>query len=120
MSNEQKELQKPSQEKDVIVSKDVGVFFDGRANQDDYKSRLLNIFQKRSEEEKQEKRIWPLKSISFEGHHGEILGIIGSNGAGKTTLSKIITGILQHDKGTMDVDGKVTALFSFGMGFNKE
>src|SRR5690625_4371649 len=50
----------------------------------------------------------------------EILGIIGSNGAGKTTLSKIITGILEKDKGHLKVDGKVTALFSFGMGFNKE
>ncbi len=39
---------------------------------------------------------------------------------GKTTLSKIITGILQEDKGHIHVDGKVTALFSFGMGFNKE
>src|SRR5699024_9587008 len=44
----------------------------------------------------------------------------GSNGAGKTTLSKIITGILEEDRGRMIVDGKVTALFSFGMGFNKE
>src|SRR5690625_5753537 len=64
--------------------------------------------------------IWPLKNINFTGFQGEILGIIGANGAGKTTLSKIITGILKHDKGTMHVDGKVTALFSFGMGFNKE
>src|SRR5699024_9776136 len=42
------------------------------------------------------------------------------NGAGKTTISKVITGILQHDEGTLHVDGKVTALFSLGMGFNKE
>src|SRR5699024_10734711 len=63
---------------------------------------------------------WSLTDIDFTGHKGEILGIIGSNGAGKTTLSKIIAGILQEDQGTIHVDGKVTALFSFGMGFNKE
>src|SRR5699024_10843419 len=90
---------------------------------DDYKSRLFDLFKRnknRQEKAKRPKKIWPLKSISFTGHQGEILGIIGANGAGKTTLSKIITGILKHDKGTMHVDGKVTALFSFGMGFNKE
>src|SRR5690625_1380349 len=71
-------------------------------------------------DKKKPRIIWPLKNISFTGFQGEILVIIGANGAGKTTLSKIITGILKHDKGTLHVDGKVTALFSFGMGFNKE
>src|SRR5699024_2608982 len=90
-------------------------------NNDDYKSRIINLFKPKKESpSKQPKKIWPLKSISFTGHQGEILGIIGSNGAGKTTLSKIITGILKHDKGYLHVDGKVTALFSFVMGFNKE
>src|SRR5690625_6745486 len=62
-------------------------------------------------------KIWPLKNVSFTGYQGEILGIIGSNGAGKTTLSKVVTGILKHDYGHLNVDGQVTALFSFGMGF---
>lgn len=120
MANEQNQVIKPSND-EVIVADNVGVYFDSRTNQDDYKSRLFNLFKKQEKEKKQQpKRVWPLKSISFTGHQGEILGIIGSNGAGKTTLSKIITGILRHDKGTMHVDGKVTALFSFGMGFNKE
>src|SRR5690625_7037190 len=64
--------------------------------------------------------VWPLTNINFTGYKGEILGIIGSNGAGKTTLCKIISGILKPDKGEIYVDGKVSALFSFGMGFNKE
>lgn len=125
MSNEQEQVKKPS-ENEVIVAKDVGVYFDTRHSQDDYKSRMMNVFkpkeflEQRKKEKKQPTKVWPLKSISFSGHQGEILGIIGSNGAGKTTLSKVITGILKHDKGTLHVDGKVTALFSFGMGFNKE
>ena len=119
MKNEQMEQEK--QTKDVIVADNVGVYFDSGMSQDDYKSRLLNIFTRKSkQEQKQPKKIWPLKDISFRGHKGEILGIIGANGAGKTTLSKVITGILRHDKGNLQVDGKVTALFSFGMGFNKE
>lgn len=106
---------------DVIVAENVGVYFDSQMNQDDYKSRLLNLFKRKSKkDEKRPRKVWPLKDISFRGHKGEILGIIGANGAGKTSLSKVITGILRHDKGYLHVDGKVTALFSFGMGFNKE
>lgn len=116
---EQTKQQKQETTEEVIVSKDIGVYFDDRSYQDDLKSRVFRIFKRREKQKKREK-VWPLKSIDFTGHQGEILGIIGSNGAGKTTLSKIIAGILKEDKGTMHVDGKVTALFSFGMGFNKE
>lgn len=105
----------------VIVAQNVGVYFDTRMSQDDYKSRLFDILRPKSEEEKNKpKKIWSLKDITFDGHKGEILGIIGANGAGKTTLMKVISGILKHDEGLLHVDGKVTALFSFGMGFNKE
>src|SRR5690625_546262 len=104
---------------DVIVARNVGVFFEKGKLQDDYKSKLLGMFQRKTEKKKV-KTVWPLEDINFTGVQGEILGIIGSNGAGKTTLSRIISGILQEDRGTMTVNGKVTALFSFGMGFNKE
>lgn len=119
MENDQ--LKRHNDPEKVIVARDVGVYFDTRMNQDDYKSRLFDIFTRKSKEEKnQPRKIWSLKDITFDGHKGEILGIIGANGAGKTTLSKVISGILRHDKGYLTVDGKVTALFSFGMGFNKE
>lgn len=111
---------KSSNPDDIIVADDIGVYFNVGQRQDDFKSRLLHVFSKKENQNNEVKTIWPLTSINFTGHKGEILGIIGSNGAGKTTLSKIITGILKHDKGTLHVDGKVTALFSFGMGFNKE
>jgi len=38
---------------------------------------------------------------------GEIVGIMGKNGVGKTTLLKTIMGLLNPDKGTVRVDGKV-------------
>lgn len=107
-----------TQKEDVVVAKNVGVSFQTNKFNDDVKSRVINLFKK--DKKSKTKKVWPLKDIDFSGHQGEILGIIGSNGAGKTTLSKIISGILKQDKGTMEVDGKVTALFSFGMGFNKE
>lgn len=104
--------------KDVIKAKNIGVSFPSR-ERDDFKSLVLGSF-KRKGKKKKKKKVWSLQDISFTGHQGEILGIIGSNGAGKTTLSKVITGILQHDRGELKVDGNVTALFSFGMGFNPE
>src|SRR5690625_4441082 len=113
-------------ENEVIKAKNVSVYYDARQSDDDFKSRLMGVFNPkkireiREQRETQSDKIWPLKNISFTGYQGEILGVIGSNGAGKTTLSKVITGILRHYYGHLLVDGNVTALFSFGMGFNPE
>ncbi|WP_042143747.1 ABC transporter ATP-binding protein [Paucisalibacillus sp. EB02] len=105
-------------EKEVVRARNIGVSFQS-GKRDDFKSIVFGAIKEKGKKEKN-KKVWSLKDISFDGHQGEILGIIGSNGAGKTTLSKIISGILKEDKGNIQVDGKVTALFSFGMGFNQE
>lgn len=47
-----------------------------------------------------------LDSISFELREGTICGLLGPNGAGKTSLLRIITGILQPDKGRVQIQGK--------------
>lgn len=46
-----------------------------------------------------------LKGISFRVQAGEILGFLGPNGAGKSTTMKIITGFLDLDAGTVQVNG---------------
>lgn len=119
MSNHDNEKNDKQSREEVVVSKNIAVSFNDSRHSDDLKSTAINLFRKKEKKKKAE-LVWPLKDINFTGYQGEILGIIGSNGAGKTTLSKIITGILQQDEGMMHVDGNVTALFSFGMGFNKE
>jgi len=109
-----------NQSKEIVIqAKNIGVSFYSDRQKDDYKSRVLR-FLKEGRNKEDTKMVWPLTNINFTGYKGEILGIIGSNGAGKTTLCKIISGILKPDKGEIYVDGKVSALFSFGMGFNKE
>ncbi len=104
----------------VISAKNLGVSFHQDFQKDDYKSHVINFFKKKRDEENPKKIVWPLKNLDFKGYKGEILGIIGSNGAGKTTLCKLLSGILQPDEGEIFVDGRISALFSLGMGFNKE
>ncbi|MFN5360210.1 MAG: gliding motility-associated ABC transporter ATP-binding subunit GldA [Bacteroidota bacterium] len=44
-------------------------------------------------------------NVSFELQRGEIVGFLGPNGAGKSTTLKMITGYLQPDAGTIQVEG---------------
>ena len=46
-----------------------------------------------------------LGGISFDVHHGEILGLLGPNGAGKSTTMKILTSFISANSGSVQVDG---------------
>jgi len=48
-----------------------------------------------------------LKDISLNITAGSTVGIVGSTGSGKTTTVDIILGLLESQKGTLEVDGKV-------------
>ncbi|MFP4460705.1 MAG: ABC transporter ATP-binding protein [Thermotogota bacterium] len=51
-------------------------------------------------------KIQALKDVSFTFDQGEIFGLLGPNGAGKTTLVRILTTILEPDKGMIRLFGK--------------
>ena len=61
-----------------------------------------------------------LKDISFDVKEGEFFGIVGRNGSGKSTLLKIIAGIYQPNKGSVQVNGRLVPFIELGVGFNPE
>ena len=61
-----------------------------------------------------------LDDISFSIKKGEAVGLIGHNGCGKSTTLKLLTRIIDPDKGEIKVDGRVSSLLELGAGFHPD
>lgn len=78
--------------------------------------RLLR--KRRRRDQLGERDFWALKDVSFELGPGDAVGIIGPNGAGKSTLLKILSNILQPNRGVVRVRGRLRALIEVAAGFH--
>ena len=51
-----------------------------------------------------------LTDVSFQVPKGSTYGVIGRNGSGKSTALKVVAGITKPTSGTVQVDGRISAL----------
>lgn len=82
------------------------------------KSFFVNPFQSRNASKTETQHA--LHDVSFDVKEGEFFGIVGRNGSGKSTLLKIIAGIYQPTKGSVNVRGRLVPFIELGVGFNPE
>jgi lipopolysaccharide transport system ATP-binding protein len=59
-----------------------------------------------------------LNSIDLDVYPGETLGVLGRNGSGKSTLLRIISGVIQPDRGKIINQGASVSLLAMQAGFD--
>jgi lipopolysaccharide transport system ATP-binding protein len=80
---------------------------------------IPNLFRQIAQkEELKEQEFWVTKNVSFNIKKGEVVGIMGPNGAGKSTILKLLSRIIVPNRGSMSIQGRLSALIEVTAGFH--
>lgn len=99
----------------AVEIKDIEKFFKMYSKPSDRLKELFSINKK-----PYYKKFNAIEKINLSIPAGKTIGIVGKNGSGKSTLLQIICGILKPSKGSVVVNGRISALLELGTGFNPE
>jgi ABC-type polysaccharide/polyol phosphate transport system ATPase subunit len=61
-----------------------------------------------------------LREMNLLVERGEAVALLGRNGSGKSTALRLIAGIYQPTTGTVETNGRITAVIELGAGFHPE
>ncbi len=81
---------------------------------------FFNRVARQKNDDLQEQEFWAVKDVNFTIKQGDVVGIMGPNGAGKSTILKLLSRIIFPNKGTMKINGKLSALIEVTAGFHPE
>lgn len=82
---------------------------------------IPNLFKKGDKNSSLEEReFWAVKNVSFNVEKGGVIAIMGPNGAGKSTILKLLSRIIVPNKGSMKINGRLSALIEVTAGFHPE
>lgn len=100
---------------EVIRVNNVSMMFNKSSEKiDNFKEYTIKLLKRKLMFEE----FWALDQVSVTIKKGEALGIVGLNGSGKSTLLKIIAGVLNPTKGSIEVMGSIAPMIELGAGFD--
>ena len=81
---------------------------------------MKHVINPKTASKKRDMSFLALRDVSFELKRGDSLALVGSNGAGKTTILKLLANITKPTSGSININGKLSALIELGAGFHPD